>query len=264
MASALYIDPNESLISDLPAGVTANIRADLQTPRTVPPVTKGTLTNAPRADTAASLKSTTWNPPQYLIADLDAVRGKTTSTYGQRLYRGTGFHQIHANKGYFNYCVRWDSKSNADSATRASVNRSIQTQFKKWMDVMKGFEGWPYDDVKVNIVGWAGRSTEQLPGPSQGYKIYTTKDAQGVPVCDVKCSRARNPTGYKTACPQSHYDNELWLKDGLKGGKGNFNFHQVGKEYYLGEMARGKRDIHIYLHEVVSLINSVVTSIIVQ
>jgi hypothetical protein len=252
-ATALYIEPNQELIG----APIANIRVDAsgqQTPRTVPPVTKGTLTNAPRADRSKSIAETTWNPPKYLIADLDAIRGKTTQTYGQRLFKGTGFHQVLSNKGYINYCVRWDSTSVATSEQRAQVNASIQKQYKKWMDVMKGFMGWPYDEVKVNIIGWAAKNASLLPGPSDGYKIFTDKDAQGVPVCDMKCSRARRPSNYATSCPDGkgkHYDNELWLKDGLKGGKGNFNFQQVGKEYYLGEMAKGKDDIHIYLHEVV-------------
>jgi hypothetical protein len=256
-ASALYIDPSESLIAP---NINANIRIDAsgqQTPRTVPPVTKGTLENAPRADTSASLAERTWNPPKYLIEDLDAIRGKTTQVYGQRLFKGTGFHQVISNKGYINYCVRWDSKSVATPEIREELNASIQKQYKKWMDVIKGFQGWPYDEVKVNIVGWAVRDASLAPGATDGsYKIHTTKDPQGVPICDVKCSRSRRPSNYQTSCPDGvgkHFDNEVWLKDGLKGGKGNFNFQQIGKEYYLGEMAKGKDDIHIYLHEVVSL-----------
>ena len=56
-----------------------------------------------------------------------------------------------------NYCVRWDSSAPVTATQRDQIHTALSRQFKKWMDVMAGHNGWPYANVPVKVVGWAVR-----------------------------------------------------------------------------------------------------------
>ena len=65
------------------------------------------------------------------------------------------FDQIIANKGQLNYVVRWQSTKSITYEQRESFKSFVEKGINKWTDYLVGFEGWPYDHVKVNIIGWA-------------------------------------------------------------------------------------------------------------
>jgi hypothetical protein len=216
---------------------------------------------AGRADAAASLKSTTWKPPQYLVAPLNAVWNHTMATYSPKpdplKFPNYSYNQVIANKGRINFCVRWDGKRTADAAMRKRIASALQVQTKKWMDVLVGFDGWPYAQVPVKVVGWAARSASALPGlnaTAEG-RYYADKDREGIPQCAERCGRFFHQNGQYSSCPggaDAHYDMSLWLTEGFNGGAGGDWGQRVGMGPFLSTL--GSKDQHIFLHEMVSLV----------
>src|ERR1700712_4185432 len=111
----------------------------------------------PRADQAASLRETTWNPPAYLETAIDAAWEQKTSkrTDPPLSYANWVFQQVIANNGKLNYCVRWQSRRVLTAEMRRAMEEELQRESKKWFDLLAGFEGWRYETVPVTIVGWA-------------------------------------------------------------------------------------------------------------
>jgi hypothetical protein len=164
-----------------------------------------------------------------------------------------GFNQVLANKGKINFCVRWDSKKTVNETQRKQIATALKTQTKKWMDILSGFEDWPYKDVQVKVVGWSARNQAQLPrlAISEG-KFYGDKDGGGIPQCAPSCGRFFNQNGQYNKCPGGadfHYDMSLWLTDGFQGGAGGDWGQRLGTDGFLAELT--KKDIHIFLHEMV-------------
>ncbi|KAF5970369.1 endoglucanase type F [Fusarium coicis] len=143
----------------------------------------------------------------------------------------TGFHQIMANKGYLNICVRWDSSASITAAERTKIASAYNAQYQKWFKWLYGYNGFPYDEVEVNVVAYAVKDKSQLQGSTDGYELYTELDADGVPMCPVACARDAHLDGDYSNCEAGadrHYDHSLWLKDGLEGGFGHDWGQEVG------------------------------------
>ncbi|KAM0339123.1 hypothetical protein ACHAPU_011076 [Fusarium lateritium] len=193
-----------------------------------------------------------WAPPSDLKAPLQEVWEHDEKTYdgGLDANLNTGFHQIMANKGYLNICVRWDSTATLTEAQRTKIAKVYDQQYQKWFKWLYGYNGFPYTNVKVNIVGYAVKDKSQLQGSTTGYDVYTDLDADGIPMCPVACARDAHLDGDYSGCKAGadrHYDNSLWLTDGLEGGFG-FNWgQQVGREYFMNNL--DSDNIHILLHE---------------
>ncbi|KAF2668300.1 hypothetical protein BT63DRAFT_402168 [Microthyrium microscopicum] len=212
---------------------------------------------AQRADTAVSLKETTWNPPASMKQDLDDVWAWVIKRRPQDLKRGGWvYNQILDNNGALNYCVRWHSSATADAATRAAILKGLQVQSQKWADLLVGFDGWPYTKVPVKIVGWAGTSQALFPGLNETaegkYSAY--KDQEGVPQCNPDCGhffhmnseffpKCQNPK-------ENMYSMSLWLSDNLGGGAGGGG-DWGQRTYRTATIAQFKAggDAMIYLHE---------------
>ncbi|KLO78809.1 uncharacterized protein LW93_4130 [Fusarium fujikuroi] len=193
-----------------------------------------------------------WNPPADLKAPLQEVWEHYEKTYdgGLDANVNTGFHQIMANKGYLNICVRWDSSATVTEAERTKIASAYNAQYQKWFKWLYGYNGFPYDEVKINIVAYAVKDKSQLQGSTAGYEVYTELDADGVPMCPVACARDAHLDGDYSGCKAGadrHYDHSLWLKDGLEGGFGHNWGQEVGREYFMNNL--DSDNIHILLHE---------------
>lgn len=183
-----------------------------------------TKPNAPRADTAASLKSTSWPPPLKIASDLEDVWKWHINRRRDTLsFKNFGWHQIMDNKGYLNYCIRWESTTPATAEIRKQIGVALNTQINKWFTLLAGFEGWPYPKVPIRIVGWAAQTRDMFPGlneTSEG-KYYANKDRQGSPECAPACSRSAHQNGKYPDCPggyDSHFDESFWLAPDNFGG----------------------------------------------
>ncbi|WP_202610191.1 hypothetical protein [Herbidospora solisilvae] len=110
------------------------------------------------------------------------------STYGN-LY---GFRNY--NRGYVNYCVRWDSPASVTAAQRDAIHAALQRQFKKWMDVMAGHHAWPYTDMPVRVAGWAVRDRAQLQWTDNSVDVYVGDIRENAPQCAPPCGRFFTPS----------------------------------------------------------------------
>lgn len=150
---------------------------------------------------------------------------------------------------FLNVCVRWDSGSKTTAAEREKIISAYKAQYQKWFNWLYGFDGFPYSNIEINIVGWAVKDKSIFEGTAS-YPVYTRKDTDGVPMCDIGCSRDAHLDSDYSNCNGSfdnHFDQSLWLTDGLEGDFGYSWGQQIGKEYMLNNLASS--NIHILLHE---------------
>ncbi|MFC6016802.1 cellulose-binding protein [Plantactinospora solaniradicis] len=195
-----------------------------------------------------------WNPPSNLVTPLDEVWRHQEQTYNNgNLYgfRNYGWDQLFANRGYVNYCVRWDSSANVTTAQRDQIHAALARQHKKWMDVMVGHNAFPYTDVPIRVVGWAVRNRSQLQWSDTSVDIYVNDIRENAPQCAAPCGRFFNQSGQYPNCPGGaarHYDQSLWLTDGFGGGAGGDWGQRMGREYFMNNI--NAENMTILLHEI--------------
>ncbi|HEX4814309.1 MAG TPA: hypothetical protein VFV66_16310, partial [Nonomuraea sp.] len=189
---------------------------------------------------AASGGTGAWNPPAHLVTALDEVWRHQESTYPNLYgFRNYGWDQIMANRGSVDYCVRWDSSATVTAAQRDRIHAALARQFRKWMDVVAGHNGWPYADVPLRVVGWAVRDRAQLQWNDTSVDVYVNDIRENAPQCAEACGRFFNQSGYYPKCPGGaahHYDMSLWLTAGFAGGAGGDWGQRLGSEYYLNNL----------------------------
>ncbi|MET7420420.1 cellulose-binding protein [Dactylosporangium sp. NPDC005555] len=202
--------------------------------------------------TAIGQSSGNWNPPAGLVTPLNQVWQHVEQTYPNLYgFRNYGWDQVFANRGSINYCVRWDSSAPVSAALRDQIHASLARQFKKWMDVMAGHNGWPYQNVPLKVVGWAVRDRATLQWSDNSVDVYVNNIRENAPQCSEPCGRFFNVSGNYPNCPggaSHHYDMSLWLTAGMNGGAGGDWGQRVGSEYFVG--AVNNDNIHILLHEI--------------
>jgi hypothetical protein len=212
-------------------------------PTTRPPTTPPTTQPPPTSG---------WNPPANLVTPLNEVWAHQEATYPVLYtFRNYGWDQVFANRGFINYCVRWDSSATVTAAQRDQIHAQLGRQFKKWMDVMAGHNNWPYADVPVRVVGWAVRDRNQLQWSDNSVDIYVNNIRENAPQCSEPCGRFFHQDGNYSGCPGGaarHYDMSLWLTAGFGGGAGGDWGQRIGSEYYLNNL--NSDNVHILLHEI--------------
>jgi hypothetical protein len=140
---------------------------------------------------------------------------------------------------------------------RDSIETTLQKQFGKWMTALtesgEAYDDWPYDSVKVKVVGWAVKDRSTLKWTDDSVDIYAGDlDADGVPRCAPPCDRSAHQDGDYSQCPGEeahHFDQSLWLTKGMGfGGFGGDWGQQLDQEYFTDNL--DAENLHIYLHEV--------------
>ncbi|POS77132.1 cellulose-binding family II [Diaporthe helianthi] len=198
-------------------------------------------------------RQTGWNPRADLAGPLKEVWDHTLETYnnGQVFsFKNYGWDQLEANNGALNYCVRWESDTLVSQAKRDEIATVVNQQYQKWFNYLYGYDGFPYTNISVNVVGWAVKDKSLLEGSTDGLDIYTDVDSEGIPQCAESCGRFFNQGGDYSGCAGGaarHYDQSLWLTDGMGGGAGGDWGQRFGTEYFLQTL--GDEDIEILLHE---------------
>jgi len=207
------------------------------------------------APAATAVAADQWNPPANLVRPVDEVWRHVETTYPNLYgFRNYGWDQVMANRGYVNYCVRWDSDQPVSAALRDRIHTALARQFKKWMDAQlengQGYNNWPYQDVPLKVVGWAVRNRSTLQWTDNSVDVYTGNINENAPQCAPECGRFFNQGGTYPRCPGGvarHYDMSLWLTAGFGGGAGGDWGQRIGSEYYVN--ALNNDNIHILLHE---------------
>ncbi|MDP9793617.1 hypothetical protein J2S43_002129 [Catenuloplanes nepalensis] len=216
---------------------------------TVAPTTVAPPTQTPAPTTPAP---STWNPPANLSSALDAVWRHQEETYGNLYgFRNYIWDQLIAAQGSINYCVRWDSSAPVSAALRDQIEVKLGQQFNKWIAAMAGFDGFPYTNVPVNVVGWAVRDRNTLQWTDDSVDIYVNNIRENAPQCAEPCGRFFNQNGQYPNCPGGyahHYDMSLWLTAGMGGGAGGDWGQRMGSEYFVNSL--NQENQHILLHEI--------------
>ncbi|THW86772.1 hypothetical protein D6D15_07146 [Aureobasidium pullulans] len=180
-----------------------------------------------RASTAASLETTTWDPPAGMVSALEEVWTETL----KRRPNGQGafdknrefipklmanYHRTGAGK--IDYCVAMSNERNVTVLERANMKLGLQRVMQEWVDTLVGFEGFPITKVDLDVISYAVTHRSQVQGDTTGLDIFTTSevDNEGTTKCDPRCYRdnLKTSTDGETTCPggeKNMFDMELRL-----------------------------------------------------
>ena len=171
------------------------------------------------------------------------------------------FDQIIANKGQLNYVVRWQSTKSITYEQRESFKSFVEKGINKWTDYLVGFEGWPYDHVKVNIIGWAVIDKNSLIDLHNEEVIWTDTEfdelsnaqpgvPSQLPIAPEDLWTFNFFTDRNHVYNSQSFDEYLWCTQnyGDFGGCGGDWGQRLSDNYYLAAAA-GNGAPHIYWHE---------------
>ncbi|MGN1403726.1 MAG: dockerin type I repeat-containing protein [Ruminococcus sp.] len=123
------------------------------------------LTTESTTETTAETTSvtTTTTVPELTMADFPAeyqyaadwIWDNRISAENSTVRRNTIFDQIVAGKGTINYVVRWQSYKEVTLEQRQQFETLVSDCINGWASWLSGWDGWEYDHIEVNIVGWA-------------------------------------------------------------------------------------------------------------
>ncbi|POM67855.1 Neutral zinc metallopeptidase, Zn-binding site, partial [Phytophthora palmivora] len=114
----------------------------------------------------------------------------------------------------------------------------LERQYAAWNHWLIGYDCWPYNEIKVNIVGFAVKEASLLDWTDDSLGTITvgSLDSDGVPQCDQSCYRFydNGPGSWSdtSSCKGEPFDISLWPKQGLEGGFG----YDWGQEVNLENM----------------------------
>ncbi|KAL1852525.1 hypothetical protein Daus18300_012123 [Diaporthe australafricana] len=187
-----------------------------------------------------------WNPPADLAKPLKEVWDHCEKTYSDGdLYgfKNYGWDQIMATKGVINYCVRWDSDEAVPAAQRDQVANEVNTAYQKWFKWVYGWDNFPFNNITVQVVGWAVKDKSLLQGSTDGLDIYTDIDEEGIPQCAPSCGRFFHKDGDYSSCAAVNL-----LTPGHDGGSGGDWGQRVATELFMSGIDGGDNMLYI-LHE---------------
>jgi len=168
-------------------------------------------------------------------------------------------------KGTLNVCVRWESTTKITQAQREKFEPMLNRSVNNWTKWLKGYDGFPYDTIKVKIVGWAVINKSYLDQTGITVPVYENGALTLVnnawvpnttaPYCPVDCARETLYNGTKVTTtypncktPDQHFVTVLWGTDGFVGGAGTEGGARVGSDYILQNL--DSQEPHIIEHEV--------------
>ncbi|KAG6616053.1 Neutral zinc metallopeptidase [Phytophthora cinnamomi] len=158
------------------------------------------------------------------------------------------------NKGSLNYCVRWDSTEKLSKATASKFKAMLERQYAAWNHWLIGYDCWPYNEIKVNVVGFAVKEASLLDWTDDSLGTITVGDldSDGVPQCDQKCYRfyddGLGAWSDTSGCKGEPFDISLWPKQGLEGGFGYDWGQEVNLENMLSTLDQDQ--LVIVAHEI--------------
>lgn len=200
-------------------------------------------------------------PPADLKASIDWVwenRIKDPTEANALKFYNFLMDQIVAEKGNLYVCVRWESKTKVTAAQRAKFEPMTSRAINNWTKWLKGYDGWPYDSVKVKIVGWAVADASTLDATGLTVPVYVNggleSEGKAAPICPDACNRDRfHNTGKVVTtypnckAPDHRFDITLWGTDGFQGGAGGDWGSRTGASYILSVL--DAQEPHIVEHE---------------
>lgn len=169
------------------------------------------------------------------------------------------FDQIVAGNGTLNYIIRWQSTTALTYEQRQKFELMIERQINAWTDWLVGFEGWNYNHVDVNVVGWAVSDESLILDKQDDEVIYTTCTTDDLhstnsaipellPYAPVENSRADHFADTNYEYPGTRFDMYLWGTTSFQGGAGEDWGQRVSDDYILSVL--DSENAHILEHEI--------------
>ena len=182
--------------------------------------------------------------------------------------RNTIFDQIDAGKGTINYVVKWQSYRTVTYEQRQQFEKLLSDSINAWNDWLAGYDGWKYDHIDVNVVGWAVIDKSCLLDLHDDETVYTDTryyDAQydtsngrdtipdKEPYAPLELSRFEHFTDSNYEYPgglDKRFDMYMWATQGFPdiGGCGGDWGQRLSDTAYLS-MIDGT-GIHVLEHEI--------------
>lgn len=199
--------------------------------------------------------------PEAYQTSIEWVYNNRMVKEGTPSYKNLIFDQIFAGDGTLNYVVRWQSSKSVTLEQRQKIAAMLQRQINNWAKCLKGYEDWPYDEITVNVVGWACADASQILDKQSNEIVYTdyitdelSKQDSSIPAklptAPSELSRADHywdssysyPGGY-----DKRFDMYLWGTSNLNGGTGGDWGQRVSDDYILSMLDAD--EVHIIEHE---------------
>nr|WP_223264152.1 hypothetical protein [Paenibacillus sp. IHB B 3084] len=76
--------------------------------------------------------------------------------------------------------MRWQSSKPVTLQQRQDIARMLDRQMNHWTEHLQGYDGWPYKDIKVKVVGWAVADPSLLLDKQPDEVVYTDTIADGL------------------------------------------------------------------------------------
>lgn len=163
------------------------------------------------------------------------------------------FDQIYDANGTHHWVIRWQSSKPLTLAQRKGLEAMAKRHVNNWTQYLVGFEGWPYKEIDVKVVGVAVDNASLVLDPQPGEVIHTRFTQDGLnkedaripanlPMAPDECSRMENwsnPSYTYAACPQGpngRFDMYLWATANFGGGAGGDWGSRISDDYYLNNM----------------------------
>lgn len=179
----------------------------------------------------------------------------------------TIFDQIDAGNGTLNYVVRWQSYKTVTLDQRKQFEKLIEDSVNNWTDYLVGYDGWKYDHVDVNVIGWAVIDESVILDKQPDEIIYTDctpYDSSGdtsngyeeiptlLPNAPDELSRMEHFYDRSYQYPgglDKRFDMYLWATQGFPdiGGCGGDWGQRLSDNAYLN-MLNGV-NVHVFEHE---------------
>lgn len=181
---------------------------------------------------AATGDSTLADMPAYLKSSVEWVWKNRMLTEGSTVRKNTIFDQIFAGKGTLNYVIRWQSSKPVTLKQRQDIAKMIDRQMNHWTDHLQGYDGWPYKNIKVKVVGWAVADPSLLLNKQPDEVIYTDTITDtlasekpeipaALPVAPNEISRFEHFSDPNYSYPgglDKRFDMYLWATENFGGG----------------------------------------------
>ncbi|KAL4111634.1 hypothetical protein PRIC1_003312 [Phytophthora ramorum] len=202
--------------------------------------------------TSGSGKCVVGNPSAYVSTEyVDWVWEKRMSKYVPS-FNNYIFDQLITNKGTLDYCVRWDSKEKLSKTDASKFEAMLTRQFQAWNEWLIGYDCWPIEDIKVNVVGFAVRDVSLLDWNDDSLgKIYEgTLDSDNIPQCPDECYKHRDfaASSDTSSCNGAPFDMSLWPTQNMGGGAGGDWGQRVDAESMMATLDNDQ--LVIVAHEI--------------
>lgn len=232
-------------------------------PRNNPPVDDGT-NNDPPVTTPDTPSDSQWNDvPPDMVDSIELTWKEMTGGFEGRTgarprsasiagFYNTILDQVMQNNGTLNYCVRYESDAPVSARLRDDIEMALNRNVNAWFEKLTGYNGFPHTKIDVKVVGWAVRNRSVLQWNDNSVPVYVGDYFEGAPQCAQVCGRFfHQQPGYNyPQCPggkANHYDQSLWLTEGMNGGAGGDWGQRVGRAYFTDRV--NTENLHIFLHE---------------